>query len=148
MGTQSNQQIVMPSVASVLIVALAGVSALAPCTVRNAMRVPTLPRASRLAIMQQEANALAETDPELPATPLAVPMPPVETVEPEAEKDGVFEALKTGSFFALWYLFNVVNQIYNKQALNALGIPYTIATLQLFVGIPYCALLWTSGLRK
>merc|ERR1719183_846110 len=64
------------------------------------------------------------------------------------ESDGVFETLKTASFFALWYLFNIGYNIYNKKALNALPIPWTMALLQLFVGIPYCLFLWTTGLRK
>ena len=51
--------------------------------------------------------------------------------EPEPEKDGMMEALTTGSFFALWYLFNIGYNIYNKKALNALPIPYTMAALQL-----------------
>ena len=46
------------------------------------------------------------------------------------ESDGVFETLKTASFFALWYLFNIGYNIYNKKALNALPMPYTMATLQ------------------
>jgi len=58
------------------------------------------------------------------------------------------ETLTTGAFFALWYLFNIGYNIYNKKALNALPIPYTMATLQLFVGIPYVAVLWATGLRK
>lgn len=58
------------------------------------------------------------------------------------------ETLKTGSFFALWYLFNIGYNIYNKKALNALAIPYTMALLQLAVGIPYAAGLWLTGLRK
>ena len=66
----------------------------------------------------------------------------------EAPKDGMMETLTTGSFFALWYLFNIGYNIYNKKALNALPIPYTMAALQLFVGIPYCFALWLTGLRK
>ena len=62
-------------------------------------------------------------------------------------EDGLMETLKTGSFFALWYLFNIGYNIYNKKALNALPIPYTMAALQLFVGIPYVAVLWLTGLR-
>ena len=58
------------------------------------------------------------------------------------------ETLKTGSFFALWYLFNIGYNIYNKKALNALAIPYTMALLQLAVGIPYAGALWLTGLRK
>ena len=63
-------------------------------------------------------------------------------------EDGLMETLKTGSFFALWYLFNIGYNIYNKKALNALAIPYTMALLQLAVGIPYAGALWLTGLRK
>merc|ERR1719352_1773855 len=73
----------------------------------------------------------------------AVPEP-----EPEAKQDGIMETLKTASFFALWYLFNIGYNIYNKKALNALPIPWTMALLQLFVGIPYCFALWVTGVRK
>merc|ERR1719331_1508604 len=73
----------------------------------------------------------------------AVPEP-----EPEAKQDGIMETITTGSFFALWYLFNIGYNIYNKKALNALPIPYTMAALQLAVGIPYACALWTTGLRK
>jgi len=58
------------------------------------------------------------------------------------------ETLKTGAFFALWYIFNIGYNIYNKKALNALPLPWTMALLQLFVGIPYCFALWATGLRK
>ena len=71
-----------------------------------------------------------------------------EAAAAEPEKDGIMETLTTGSFFALWYLFNIGYNIYNKKALNALPIPYTMAALQLFVGIPYCFALWLTGLRK
>merc|ERR1719345_348753 len=65
-----------------------------------------------------------------------------------AEEDGIMETLKTGSFFALWYLFNIGYNIYNKKALNALALPYSMATLQLAVGVPYVLLLWSTGVRK
>jgi len=65
-----------------------------------------------------------------------------------AEDGGMMETLTTGAFFGLWYLFNIGYNIYNKKALNALPIPYTMAALQLFVGIPYVAVLWATGLRK
>ncbi|KAH8049876.1 hypothetical protein JL722_11657 [Aureococcus anophagefferens] len=58
------------------------------------------------------------------------------------EDSSMMETLKTGSFFALWY------NIYNKKALNAMPLPWTLATVQLFAGIPYVALLWATGLRK
>jgi solute carrier family 35 protein E1 len=64
------------------------------------------------------------------------------------EDSSMMETLKTGSFFALWYLFNIGYNIYNKKALNAMPLPWTLATVQLFAGIPYVALLWATGLRK
>jgi solute carrier family 35 protein E1 len=64
------------------------------------------------------------------------------------EDSSMMETLKTGSFFALWYLFNIGYNIYNKKALNAMPLPWTLATIQLFAGIPYVALLWATGLRK
>jgi solute carrier family 35 protein E1 len=58
------------------------------------------------------------------------------------------ETLKVGSYFALWYLFNIGYNIYNKQALNALAFPWTIATIQMATGIFYFVPLWALGLRK
>lgn len=58
------------------------------------------------------------------------------------------ETLKVGGYFALWYLLNIGYNIYNKKALNIVNLPWTIATLQLFAGIPYVFFLWTTGLRK
>jgi len=69
----------------------------------------------------------------------------------EAEDSGssaLAETLKTGSYFALWYLFNIGYNIYNKQALNALDYPWTIATIQMATGILYFVPLWLLGLRK
>jgi solute carrier family 35 protein E1 len=50
--------------------------------------------------------------------------------------------------FSLWYVLNVGYNIGNKRVLNALPIPWTAATVELFFGFPYVALLWTTGLRK
>jgi len=66
----------------------------------------------------------------------------------EGESGGLAETLKVGSYFALWYLFNIGYNIYNKQALNALDFPWTIATIQMATGILYFAPLWALGLRK
>lgn len=60
----------------------------------------------------------------------------------------IAETLQTGSYFALWYLFNIGYNIYNKQALNALDYPWTIATMQMAAGIAYFAPLWLLGIRK
>jgi solute carrier family 35 protein E1 len=51
-------------------------------------------------------------------------------------------------YFALWYLFNIGYNIYNKQALNALDYPWTIAFIQMAAGIAYFVPLWILGLRK
>ncbi len=55
--------------------------------------------------------------------------------------------MKVGSYFALWYALNIGYNVFNKKALNALPLPWTVATLQLFAGIPYVALLWLTGAR-
>jgi solute carrier family 35, member E1 len=58
------------------------------------------------------------------------------------------ETIQVGTYFALWYLFNIGYNIYNKQALNALDYPWTIATIQMAVGIAYFVPLWLTGIRK
>jgi len=66
----------------------------------------------------------------------------------EDDSGSLGETLKIGSYFALWYLFNIGYNIYNKQALNALAFPWTIATIQMAVGILIFVPLWLTGLRK
>jgi solute carrier family 35 protein E1 len=66
----------------------------------------------------------------------------------EADKQkNLAHTLKVGSYFMLWYALNIGYNIYNKKALNALPLPWTIALVQLFAGIPYVAFLWLTGLR-
>jgi solute carrier family 35 protein E1 len=43
---------------------------------------------------------------------------------------------------------NIGYNIGNKRVLNALPLPWTAATVELFFGFPYVAFLWLSGLRK
>merc|ERR1719231_1945838 len=130
-----------PMLSLLSMVALAGAlrvspAALAPSTV-PAM---SLPRIAKTAVLPSMAKA---------ATVPRVAKGAVMQTEAEAESDGgMMETITTGSFFALWYLFNIGYNIYNKKALNALPIPYTMAALQLLVGIPYVAALWATGLRK
>eukprot|EP00614_Pseudopedinella_elastica_P029696 CAMPEP_0172616856 /NCGR_PEP_ID=MMETSP1068-20121228/68276_1 /TAXON_ID=35684 /ORGANISM="Pseudopedinella elastica, Strain CCMP716" /LENGTH=390 /DNA_ID=CAMNT_0013422447 /DNA_START=71 /DNA_END=1243 /DNA_ORIENTATION=- len=50
--------------------------------------------------------------------------------------------------FGLWYILNIAYNIGNKLVLNALPIPWTAATLELFFGLPLVIILWGSGLRK
>lgn len=66
----------------------------------------------------------------------------------EPKGSNAFEALQVGMYFALWYLFNIAYNIYNKQALNILDYPWTVATIQMAAGIAYFVPLWILGLRK
>lgn len=66
----------------------------------------------------------------------------------EEEGSSILETLQVGSYFALWYLFNIGYNIYNKQALNVLAFPWTIATIQMATGIAYFVPLWLLGIRK
>jgi len=131
---------------------LKALTLLAAATSASALSVPTHLRARSAVQFARVPLAQSAKLPTLQAscaTPKAVraPAPRAEAAAAE-EPDGIAETLKTGSFFALWYLFNIGYNIYNKQALNALPIPWTMALLQLFVGIPYCFTLWLTGLRK
>merc|ERR1719469_1724816 len=66
--------------------------------------------------------------------------------EPDAnDKSGL---IQTGSYILLWYAFNIGYNIYNKQALNALAYPWTIATIQMAAGCAYFIPLWLTGIRK
>lgn len=65
-----------------------------------------------------------------------------------SSKSAVLETLQVGSYFALWYLFNIAYNIYNKQALNVLEYPWTIATIQMATGILYFVPVWLLGIRK
>lgn len=70
-------------------------------------------------------------------------------VEAEPEPSGSLkDTLQVATYFALWYLFNIGYNIYNKQALNLLDYPWTIATLQMATGIFYFLPLWLTGARK
>lgn len=63
-------------------------------------------------------------------------------------KSGLGETLQVGTYFALWYLFNIAYNIYNKKALNVLDYPWTVATIQMATGILYFVPLWILGIRK
>ena len=131
---------------------VAGFAPTAMRTTRTAVRVPSLPAAKlspAVFMVAEPPTAEAAREPALaPDGEEATAAPVAAAAAAPAPESGLRETLTTGGLFALWYFFNIVNQIYNKKALNALPIPYFHAALQLFVGIPYCFLLWGSGLRK
>jgi solute carrier family 35 protein E1 len=56
--------------------------------------------------------------------------------------------IRLGTLFTLWYILNIGYNIGNKRVLNALPIPWTAATVELFFGFPYVAFLWSTGIRK
>ena len=74
-----------------------------------------------------------------PATLVAVP------VVKEKSSPGI---VKVGSYFGLWYLLNIGYNIYNKRVLNALPVPWLMASAQLGIGLLYVFPLWATKLRK
>jgi len=65
-----------------------------------------------------------------------------------AETKSLAERLKVGSYFALWYIFNIGYNIYNKKSLNlAPNLTWTIGLLQLVLGLVYVLPLWLGGFR-
>jgi hypothetical protein len=64
-----------------------------------------------------------------------------------SQTSDLVHTVKVGGYFALWYGLNIGYNIYNKKALNALPLPWTVATFQLFAGIPYVLLLWLTNAR-
>lgn len=67
---------------------------------------------------------------------------------PAEPTSNLADTLQTGTYFALWYLFNIGYNIYNKRALNVLAFPWTIATIQMATGIAYFVPLWLLKIRK
>jgi solute carrier family 35 protein E1 len=70
------------------------------------------------------------------------------TVEPDAIDGSLKRTIRLGVLFTLWYILNIGYNIGNKRVLNALPLPWTAATVELFFGFPYVAFLWSTGIRK
>ena len=59
------------------------------------------------------------------------------------------DRIKLGSMFGLWYAFNVGYNVYNKHVLNTIPeLTYTVAFVQLFVGLLYVLPMWQLKMRK
>lgn len=56
-------------------------------------------------------------------------------------------ALKTTSYFGLWYFFNIFYNVANKKVLNALNLPWLQSLVCVAVGVPYIAATWLFGVR-
>lgn len=68
---------------------------------------------------------------------------------PAEKKKSLGETLKVGSYFLLWYIFNIGYNITNKKTLNMVPeLTYTVAFLQLFIGIFYVIPIWALKIRK
>lgn len=58
------------------------------------------------------------------------------------------ETLKVGGLFGLWYALNIGYNISNKKVLNMVPVlTWSVAWLQLFVGLFYVAPVWLFGMR-
>ena len=66
-----------------------------------------------------------------------------------SEREALKQKVKVGGLFALWYALNVGYNIYNKRVLNAVPqLTYTVAFLQLFLGLAYVLPVWGLGIRE
>lgn len=66
----------------------------------------------------------------------------------ESQKADMVRRVKVGSYFLLWYAFNIVYNISNKTVLNTLSLPWLVSWAQLALGIPYILLMWATRVRK
>jgi len=57
-------------------------------------------------------------------------------------------AVKTTSYFGMWYFFNIFYNVANKKALNALNLPWLQSLACVAVGVPYIFLMWGMGVRS
>jgi solute carrier family 35 protein E1 len=70
-------------------------------------------------------------------------------IEKQEEKQAkFFERLELFFHLSLWYTFSAVYNIYNKKALNCLGLPWFVATVQMGTGILLFTPLWFMKLRE
>lgn len=74
---------------------------------------------------------------------------PKPSIEKTDETTGLKRTLKVGFLFGLWYALNIGYNISNKKVLNmAPQLTYTVAFMQLFLGLLYVIPVWGLGLRK
>lgn len=73
---------------------------------------------------------------------------PVSIPKEEQPKFDLQRFVKLSTLFGVWYVLNIAYNIGNKMVLNALPIPWSAATLELFFGFPLVAFLWGTGIRK
>jgi len=79
-------------------------------------------------------------------TSVARPATPVVSAA-SAEETTPGGVVKAGFYILLWYAFNIVFNIINKQSLNAFPCPYFISAMQLVVSGLWMCMLWTFRLQ-
>uniref|UniRef100_A0A7S0ZCN0 Sugar phosphate transporter domain-containing protein n=1 Tax=Timspurckia oligopyrenoides TaxID=708627 RepID=A0A7S0ZCN0_9RHOD len=80
-------------------------------------------------------KASAASDSQESSSPLPIPAAAAST-------------LKVGLYIALWYAFNIVYNISNKKALNALPLAWFVSWIQLVFGLAWIFPLWIFKVRK
>lgn len=69
-------------------------------------------------------------------------------VEAVSKDEDLKKRLKIGGLFGLWYALNIGYNVYNKKVLNlAPNLTYTVAFLQLFLGLFYVLPVWGLKIR-
>lgn len=94
------------------------------------------------------SSPLAHLDGDSSAAKAVIPQARGGATAAAPSQGGLMQTLKVGSFFFLWYAFNIGYNIYNKKALNALPLPWLVGLAQLSLGLLYVFPLWLTGLRK
>ncbi|CAM0879812.1 unnamed protein product [Alopecurus aequalis] len=73
-------------------------------------------------------------------------LPPVDEAA-AADSSGIAGTAQLGALIAAWYLLNIYFNIYNKQVLQALPLPYTITAFQLGFGSLVILFMWAARLH-
>jgi len=122
------------------------------CVVLLGTRASAFVSPARNARLVKFENALTTIRPSLlpPQVPATIAPAPLAAAAAEApgSDDAMAAKLKVGGYFSLWYALNIGYNIYNKQVLNILPLPWIVGTIQLACGLLYFVPLWLSGIRK
>ncbi|XP_021895113.1 triose phosphate/phosphate translocator, non-green plastid, chloroplastic [Carica papaya] len=119
----------------------------------NAVSLPSLPRrswslsssASRL----RPWSNVPSFSPEARADRFHVRANAFPEAASEGEKsESVSKTLVLGLLFAMWYIFNIYFNIYNKQVLKKYPFPVTVTLVQFAIGSVLVILMWTLNLYK
>eukprot|EP00920_Eleutheroschizon_duboscqi_P002006 GHVT01005165.1.p1 GENE.GHVT01005165.1~~GHVT01005165.1.p1 ORF type:complete len:404 (+),score=84.96 GHVT01005165.1:142-1353(+) len=67
--------------------------------------------------------------------------------KPSASSSSPLGVVRLLLYICVWYALNIMYNIDNKRSLMMLPLPWTISTIQLFVGWPLFLFFWATGLR-